>query len=344
MSEPVVRCTDISKAFGAIPVLRNVSFTVDEGSLLALLGPSGVGKTTTLRVIAGFESPDSGTVEIGGSIVTGPGTLVPPERRRVGMVFQDYALFPHLSVRRNIAYGLPKGADSSRRVQEIVDLVGLAGAESRLPHELSGGEQQRVALARALAPNPAVVLLDEPFSNLDASLRARVRSEVKRILREVGTSAIFVTHDQEEALSLADRIGVMLQGQVVQVDTPEALYARPSSPEVASFLGEANVLDGQASDGFVRCELGILPTAQKQEGRVMVVVRPEAVALSPAEPGALTAEVVEREFYGHDQMVVLRLPSGRLIRSRFGPDLIIQPGDLVEPRIQTPVGVFAVAE
>ena len=344
MGEPAVRCTDLTKTFGPIYAVERVSFTVDQGSLIGLLGPSGVGKTTTLRIIAGFEVPDAGSVEIDGRVVTGPGSMVPPEKRRVGMVFQDYALFPHLSVRQNIAYGIPKGSESSRRVQEVMELVGLAELESRQPHELSGGEQQRVALARALAPNPAVVLLDEPFSNLDATLRAKVRSEVKRILQEIGTSAIFVTHDQEEALSLADRVGVMLHGRVVQVDTPEGLYARPASLAVAMFLGEANILDGQAASGFVECELGTLPTLQKRDGRVKVMVRPETVILRPPDPGALEAQVVEREFYGHDQVVVVRLPSGQLLRSRSGSDVVMQRGDLLEPHVESPVAVFAATE
>ncbi len=344
MGEPAVRCTDLTKAFGPVYAVERVSFTVEQGSLLGLLGPSGVGKTTTLRLIAGFETPDAGTVEIGGRVVTSSSGVVPPEKRRVGMVFQDYALFPHLSVRQNIAYGIPKEAESNGRVQEVMELVGLTEVESSQPHELSGGEQQRVALARALAPNPAVVLLDEPFSNLDAALRAKVRSEVKRILQEVGASAIFVTHDQEEALSLADRVGVMLHGRVVQVDTPEGLYASPASLAVAMFLGEANILDGQAASGFVECELGRLPTLQKQDGMVKVMVRPETVMLGPLSPGALEAQVVEREFYGHDQMVVVRLPSGQLLRSRSGPDVVMQRGDLVQPHVESPVAVFAATE
>ena len=224
-----VRCTGIHKSFRQVTAVDGATFSVEEGSVLALLGPSGSGKTTTLRLIAGFESPDAGTVEIAGTVVAGDGRFVPAERRRVGMVFQDYALFPHLSVRGNVAYGLPRGPERDRRVDEVLELVGLTATGERMPNQLSGGQQQRVALARALAPNPSVILLDEPFSNLDPALRGRVRDEVKRILREAGSTAIFVTHDQEEAFALADSVGVMLAGQIVQMGSPEAVYADPAT-------------------------------------------------------------------------------------------------------------------
>ncbi len=334
-----VRCEGLSKAFGATLAVKDASFTVEEGQLLALLGPSGCGKTTALRLIAGFEAPETGTVEIKKRLVTGPKTFVSPEARRIGMVFQDYALFPHLNVRRNIAYGVPKSPRREELLDWLIELVGLTGLGLRWPHELSGGEQQRVALARALAPQPDVVLLDEPFSNLDTSLRVKIRSEVRRILREVGISAVFVTHDQDEALSLADSVAVMLDGWVVQVDTPEGLYAHPSSLAVAAFLGEANVLDGEAVDGTVQCELGPLPFTGTAQGRVKVLIRPEALRLYQVEEGI--CEVEEREYFGHDQVVLVRLPSGHLIRCRCGPDVSVNRGDRVDLHVNTPVAVYS---
>ena len=243
-----LRLQGVSKHFGTkvAPILaaNEVALTVDSGELLALLGPSGCGKTTTLRLIAGFERVDAGTIEIDGEVVASRSVHVQPERRRVGMVFQEYALFPHVSVLANIEFGLRRmaAADKEVRTKEILDLTGLVGLEQRMPHELSGGQQQRVALARALAPRPALILLDEPFSNLDASLRARVRAEVREILRAANTTAVFVTHDQEEALSLVDQVAVMLDGSVEQVASPHELYTNPANRAVAEFIGDANFL------------------------------------------------------------------------------------------------------
>ena len=219
---PALRVRGLEKRYGDVEVLRGIDLDVERGEFLALLGPSGCGKTTALRVVAGFERPHAGSIEIGGDRVydatASGGRWVPPEGRRVGMVFQDYALFPHLSVARNIAFGLPRNAaNREARVTSALATVGLAGLGDRTPDQLSGGQQQRVALARALAPEPEVILLDEPFSNLDADLRASVREEVRQILREAGMTAVLVTHDQEEALSIADRVAVMLDGKIVQV-------------------------------------------------------------------------------------------------------------------------------
>jgi iron(III) transport system ATP-binding protein len=344
MIEPAVQCHDLTKFFGDVPAVHGVSLMVEEGSLMALVGPSGCGKTTTLRLIAGFEAPDSGTVAIRGRIVSSPANSVAPERRRVGMVFQDYALFPHLTVRANVGFGLSRGQDRTGRVDALLELVGLAGISSRLPHALSGGEQQRVALARALAPNPAVVLMDEPFSNLDASLRAKVRSEVKRILKDTGTTAVFVTHDQDEALSLADQVGVMLAGHVVQVGTPEEIYAGPASLAVAAFVGDANLLSGVAAGTKVDTAIGVLRTTGAASGSVKVLVRPEALHLRRAGPGEPSVEVVDREFYGHDQVIRMRLPSGLLLRARCGPDQTVEPGDLVTVSVPTAVPVFPAEE
>ncbi|GIV97167.1 MAG: hypothetical protein KatS3mg057_1824 [Herpetosiphonaceae bacterium] len=230
MKDVAILCEGISKRYGTVQAVREVTLALERGQFLALLGPSGCGKTTTLRLLAGFEIPDSGEIAIGGQKVSAPGLFIPPERRRIGMVFQDYALFPHMNVERNIAYGLSRGPEQAARIQEVLELVGLVGLEKRMPHELSGGQQQRVALARALAARPEVVLLDEPFSNLDTGLRVRVRAEVREILARAGATAVFVTHDQEEALSLADQVAVMLNGQLVQCASPEEVLSPPGEP------------------------------------------------------------------------------------------------------------------
>ena len=230
---PLLVLEQVSKRFAADqpPAVDGLSFAVAEREILALLGPSGCGKTTTLRIIAGLEMPDSGTITIGGQVMTGPGRAVPPEARGVGIVFQDYALFPHLDVTDNVGFGLQRRGRTARqaRVSEVLDLVGLAEFGARYPHELSGGQQQRVALARALAPAPALMLLDEPFSDLDADLRAHMREEVERILRTAGTTVIFVTHDQEEAFTLADRVGVLNAGRMEQLASPREIYHRPAT-------------------------------------------------------------------------------------------------------------------
>ncbi|HUO46654.1 MAG TPA: ABC transporter ATP-binding protein [Acidimicrobiia bacterium] len=303
----------VSKSFGETAALTDFSLTVPRGRVLTLLGPSGCGKTTALRLIAGFERPDGGTIDVGGLRVAGGGVHLAPEKRRVGMVFQDYALFPHLTVAANVAYGL--GRNSGRKVEEMLSLVGLDGLQGRLPHELSGGQQQRVALARALAPQPEVILLDEPFSNLDASLRTRVRREVKGILTAAATTALFVTHDQEEALSISDSVAVMRDGQVLQVATPAGMYQSPVDPWVAGFLGEADFIEGHASRGRVDTPLGIFAT--DLVGPVRVMVRPENVDLIPDSDG--DGVVSESEFYGHDQLVTVVLAGGVRVRSRLGP-------------------------
>ena len=311
-----IACAGLRKRFGEVQAIDDLSLEVEEGGIFVLLGPSGCGKTTMLRLIAGFERPDSGSIAIGARTVVGSGVFVPPEQRHVGIVFQDYALFPHLDVAGNVGYALGRHPDRAR-VAEVLELVGLGERADRPVNELSGGEQQRVALARALAPRPELVLLDEPFSNLDAALRERLRDEVRSILVEAGVTALFVTHDQAEALSIADQVAVMRDGRIEQTGTPEEIYAQPSSRWVAGFLGEIEVLPGEVSEGRIRCELGSIPARNGEGGEVDVLIRPESLAIGLTGPAdAADAEVVGRRFYGHDQLVELRLASGRVIRAR----------------------------
>ena len=324
-------CSEIDKRFGRVVALEGFSLEVAGGEVLSLLGPSGCGKTTALRVVAGFEDPDAGSVTIRGRKVVGERDTVPPEQRRVGMVFQDYALFPHMDVAGNIGYGL-EADDRAERVREIISLVGLEDKADRMPHELSGGEQQRVALARALAPRPEVILLDEPFSNLDATLRVRMRRDVRRILKWAGATAIFVTHDQEEALAIADVVAVMREGRVVQVGTPQALYLRPTDRWVAGFIGEGGFVTGEAMPGRVETPLGTFPHFGSVRGPVEVMVRPEWIHLEPAEDGA--ARVIDQEFYGHDQLILIEFDGGRTLKGRVSAGPVYTPGDRVEVAIE----------
>jgi iron(III) transport system ATP-binding protein len=335
-------CTDLHRSFGDTVAVGGVDLTVPRGSLTALLGPSGCGKTTVLRMIAGLLTPDHGRIEIDGREVASRHRSVPPERRNVGLVFQDYALFPHLSVARNVGYGLPRRPRAARRarIAEVLDLVGLGDLGHRLPTELSGGQQQRVALARALAPSPDLVLLDEPFSNLDASLRATVREDVRRILREADTTAVFVTHDQEEALSLADQVVVMEEGRVHQVADPQTLYTTPATRFVAEFVGEADVLPGHRAGRYlVDTPLGRLATTRPMVSEhAAVVIRPEALRVRPDAAGP--ASVVGIAYFGHDQLVQLRLDDGRELRARRGPRLDLERGARVALEVDGPVVVF----
>jgi iron(III) transport system ATP-binding protein len=306
-------CSDLYKTFDSTVAVAGFDLEVRAGELLVLFGPSGCGKTTVLRLIAGIDSPDSGEIWIGGRKVTGD-CWVPPEERRVGMVFQDWALFPHLSVEENVGFGIRGPKRQKRdRVAEVLDLVQLTGLEKRMPHELSGGQQQRVALARALAPHPQVILLDEPFSNLDASLRADLRGEVRRVLTKAGTTAVFVTHDREEALSIADRIAVMVNGKVLEVGPPDQLYSDPSDALVARMLGDANVFVVEVRNGTATTPFGDL-AAPNGDGVALMLVRPEAIGVDPDPEG--NAEVRGVEFYGHDQLLRLTLRDGASIEAR----------------------------
>ncbi|MFP4228645.1 MAG: ABC transporter ATP-binding protein [Salinivenus sp.] len=305
MSDSLLSVHHLTKRFGptAPPVVHDVSFDVADGEIFAILGPSGCGKTTTLRCVAGFERASEGTIALQGRTVEGPHTHVPPEQRGVGLVFQDYALFPHLSVLENVAFGVQEGprAQQTERAREALDMVGLDGFHDRRPQHLSGGQQQRVALARALAPVPDLILLDEPFSNLDALLREDMRQEVRQLLKDKGMSAVLVTHDQEEALSFADRLAVMRGGQIDQIGTPEGVYNRPRTLFVAQFLGRTNLLLSQAEGDTADTALGRVPLAEGAEGTVMVSLRPEHLTLEPPEAGEGTlGTVVERAFKGHD--------------------------------------------
>jgi iron(III) transport system ATP-binding protein len=314
VSQPILVCRDVVKRFGEVTALSGASFEVEEGSLTALLGPSGCGKTTLLRMIAGFETPDEGEIELRGTTISSPTQNLPPERRRVAMVFQDFALFPHLDVAANVAYGLPRGIDKASRVAELLSLVRLDDLDHRMPHELSGGQQQRVALARALAAQPDLILMDEPFSNLDPSVREEVRGEVRQLLRSVGITAIIVTHDQEEALSLAGEVAVMIDGRILQVGTPAQVYANPINREVGEFVGAANVLTGAADGSEVECILGRFG-AGAVTGPADVMFRAEALAIN--DDDGVPGEVIDIDYYGHDQMVVVRLESGETLRLRL---------------------------
>ena len=337
-----LRLEGVVKYFGQVGAANGVDLEVRSGELLALLGPSGCGKTTTLRLIAGFEVVDAGIIEIGGHPVAGPHLHLPPERRRVGMVFQEYALFPHLSVWHNVGFGIRHLDEPARqqRIREVLELVGLTALAQRMPHELSGGQQQRVALARALAPNPALILLDEPFSNLDAGLRVRVRAEVRAILKQARATAVFVTHDQEEALSLVDRVAVMLNGRIHQVDVPQALYRQPISREVAAFIGEANFLPGQAHGRTAECELGTVELLVPAHGPVDVMIRPENLAIHPAPPGPQVHRVRDQLFFGHDQLVRVDLSTGRTVDVRLGPAYPFAQGQPVAIKVVAPVMAY----
>ena len=340
-AEPAIEVHALARSFGGRAAVDGVDLRLEQGGFLAVLGPSGSGKTTLLRLIAGFERPDAGSIRIGGRTVAGERGWVEPEARRVGMVFQQGALFPHLTVAGNVGFG----ATRPERVRECLELVGLDRRAADYPHELSGGERQRVALARALAADPAVVLLDEPFSALDAGLRERLREDVAAILRAAGTSTLLVTHDQSEALSLADTVAVLREGRLEQVGTPEAVYERPSSHWVADFLGEADVVAGTARDGYAECELGRFAVGPELSGDVVLVIRPESVAIGH-RPGrdADRALVVGRSFYGHDQLVQVELPSGLRLRSRRLGFPAWHPGDRVHVWIDGPVTALAAGQ
>jgi iron(III) transport system ATP-binding protein len=323
-------------AFGEVRAVDGVDLVVPQGSLTAVLGPSGCGKTTLLRLIAGFLQPHAGTIAFDDRVVAGEGRSVPPQQRRVGYVPQEGALFPHLDVAANIGFGLPRGERRSSRVTEMLDLVELpASYADRSPHELSGGQQQRVALARALAPRPTVVLLDEPFSSLDASLRTDTGRAVARALHAADATAVLVTHDQDEALSLADQVAVMRSGRLVQAADPRRLYRQPGDAEVARFVGGAAILPATVAAGVASFALGTAPVhGHVADGPARVVVRPEQVTLREGGTGARVSEV---SFYGHDAAVRLDLGAD-------GPTLVARVPGLAAPEPGSEVGVGIVGE
>ena len=334
----LVHLEHVTKRFAADrpPATDGLSFTVESGRILALLGPSGCGKTTTLRLIAGFETPDQGRIAIAGQTVADAdrGIHVEPEARGVGVVFQDYALFPHLTIAQNVGFGLERTSRSERRarVAQILDLVGLTDFGGRYPHELSGGQQQRVAVARALAPAPTLILLDEPFSNLDADLRAQMRDEVEKILRATGTTAIFVTHDQEEAFTIADQVGVLDQGRLEQVGAPEVIYHNPATPFVAEFVGAADFLPGLLSREGIVTEIGVFGNLNGRAlgSRVRVMIRPDDVTFVPDAAGE--AVIVRRYFRGSENLYCLDLPSGHRVHSSQPSSAAFPNGLRVRPK------------
>ncbi|HSF29143.1 MAG TPA: ABC transporter ATP-binding protein [Candidatus Tectomicrobia bacterium] len=315
----------------ALPAVDNLSLELEKGEILALLGPSGCGKTTTLRLIAGFERPDAGKVEIDGTLMADGHRFVPPEQRGVGVVFQEYTLFPHLTVAENIVFGLRKLSAASRRARlhQMLETVGLSSLARRYPHELSGGQQQRVALARALAPRPAVLLLDEPFSNLDADLRTQMLHEVYTILRESGTTAVFVTHDHEEAFMVADRVGVLNRGRLEQLGRPEEIYDLPATRFVARFVGNANFIPGRVLGTHIETAIGTFPNVANfpPEAVVEVMIRPDQFELRPDSAG--DAMVVSSRFRGADTLVVVQLTSGLLVQTHQPSSLLLPPRERV---------------
>jgi iron(III) transport system ATP-binding protein len=317
------------------PAIADVTLSAREGEILCVLGPSGCGKTTTLRVIAGFEPVTAGEVSLSGALVSAPGLLVPPEKRRIGMVFQEYALFPHLRVADNIAFGLRDLAPRERaeRVTGLLTMMDLAGFERRYPHELSGGQQQRVALARALAQHPVVLLLDEPFSNLDPDMTGKMREDLHQLLRRTRTTAVLVTHDHDEAFALADRVAVLNTGRVEQFDTPEAIYHTPSTQFVAEFVGQADFIPGTVRLGTVLTELGDLanPRGYPDGAEVLVMIRPDDVHILPSTEAG--PRILARRFHGSENLYTIGLPSGHIVHSSEASTNVYPVGARVECRL-----------
>lgn len=309
-SAAAVDLDDVGVSYGTTAVVTDASLSIDRGELISLLGPSGCGKTTLLRSIAGLNHIDAGTIRIDGELVSSTTDHKKPERRHVGMVFQDGALFPHLCVADNVRFGLRKHPDADRRVREVLELTGMLDTANRLPGTLSGGQQQRVALARALAPEPEVLLLDEPFSSLDAALRVQLRREVRDILRDIEITSILVTHDQDEAFSLGDRVAVMNNGSIVQVGAPAELYEQPATPWLASFVGEANQLDAELRNGMAQTIIGELPVwVDGNDGdRLTTIVRPEQLVVK----AGTSARIVAVEYFGHDARYEVEVDGSRL--------------------------------
>jgi len=325
----IIRARSITKSYGLESVLSDFNLDVWNGSIVGILGMSGSGKTTALRLIAGFEKPDSGIIEMRNEIISNEDTFLPPEQRNVGMVFQDYALFPHLNVEKNISFGLSALEIKSGRLEEVISMCNLEKYRKKFPQELSGGQQQRVALARALAPNPEVILLDEPFTSLDAHMARDLREEVVTLLKQTETTAIIVTHDQEEALSVCDVVSVLENGKVIQSATPQEIYLNPVSQTVANSVGDPNILKGFSKNGRVETSLGSFVSAYN--GALDVSIRPECIELTLDTEGSYV--VTECTFYGHDQVISFSNNKGEIFRARSLPNTIYESGDKVTVNI-----------
>ena len=332
MSQLLLSLRGLACGYQGHRIVQSLELHLNAGDIGCLLGPSGCGKTTTLRAIAGFESVQEGEIELGGAVISRPGFTLAPEKRRIGMVFQDYALFPHLSVAQNVAFGIRQHPDCARICAELLELVKLSGLGQRYPHELSGGQQQRVALARALAPEPQLLLLDEPFSNLDGELRRRLSQEVREILKLRGTSAILVTHDQEEAFAVSDHIGVFNKGGLEQWDTPFNLYHEPLTPFVASFIGQGYFIRGQMlTPDSVHTELGVIRGNRAYQwpngSSVDVLLRPDDIVYAPDSP--LQARIIGKTFLGAATLYRLQLPTGSHLEAIFPSHVDHLPGQTV---------------
>ena len=325
----IIRARSIAKSYGSEKVLSDFNLDVWNGAIVGILGVSGSGKTTALRLIAGFEKPDTGIIEMRNEIISSEEIYLPPEERNVGMVFQDYALFPHLDVKSNIAFGLSKDQIKSGRLEEVINMCNLNNYSSKLPQELSGGQQQRVALARAIAPKPEVILLDEPFTSLDAHMARDLRDEVISLLKATETTAIIVTHDQEEALSVCDVVSVLENGKVIQSATPQEIYLNPVSQTVANSVGDPNIIKGFSVNGLVETSLGSFVSAYN--GALDVSIRPECIELTLDTEGSYI--VTECTFYGHDQVISFSNNKGEIFRARSLPNTIYESGDKVTVEI-----------
>lgn len=334
-----LKLTNVTKTFPgqSIPAVSNLTFSLDYGEILALLGPSGCGKTTTLRLIAGFEHHEQGQICLSGRTVSSPDHSIPPEKRNVGIVFQDYALFPHLNVWQNVRFSFnSRSRKHDETIHNILTLVGLYDLRTRYPHELSGGQQQRLALARALAPRPKILLLDEPFSNLDADLREQMRREVKNILKATETTTVFVTHDQGEAFAFADKVGVLQHGKLEQFETPEKIYHTPTTRFIADFVGEADFIPGTiVQPGVVETDLGLFPSySHVPEGaEVEVMIRPDDVKIRPGNEES-NGEIVERTFRGSINSYMVRLDRGPILHSDQPSTLLYDAGTRVHVQLQ----------
>ena len=325
----IIRARSVTKSYGSEVVLSDFNLDVWNGSIVGILGISGSGKTTALRLLAGFDKPDSGIIEMRNRVISSEDTFLPPEERNVGMVFQDYALFPHLNVEKNISFGLSRDEIKSGRLEEVLSMCNLETYRNKFPQELSGGQQQRVSLARALAPKPEVILLDEPFTSLDAHMARDLREEVVSLLRQTETTAIIVTHDQEEALSVCDVVSVLENGSVIQSATPQEIYLNPVNQTVANSVGDTNILKGFSVDGRVETSLGTFVTAYN--GALDVSIRPECIELPLDSDGSYV--VKECTFYGHDQVISFQNSKGEVFRARSLPNTIYEAGDKVNINI-----------